>query len=545
MQTPFDRSARRRAVRFVLSIVLAFAAGPVPAAEKAPPNETIPLWNNEAWWGGAVQDGVFMPYGDAPYRFDLRPKIAGNQAVPLLVSSRGRYVWSPRAFAFRFQDRTLVIEQALGTIERGEGFKDLRGAFQAASERFFPPSGKMPDPLCFTAPQYNSWIEMQYEPSQEKVLSYARSILAHGMPPGVFMIDDNWFPNRDYGAWTYDPQRFPDPAAMARELHQLGFKLMLWVCPFIRPDSPAYQELVPLKALVRDAQGQPALRKWWNGTSAVLDMTNPQAVAWFQARLDTLTGKFGVDGFKLDAGDPEYYRTTDVTYAPTDPTGQCEAWGRVGLKYPLNEYRACWKLAGQGLVQRLRDKHHAWGRNGLADLIPNGLAQGLCGYAFNCPDLIGGGEISSFIKPGFKPDQELFLRTAQCSTLFPIMQFSIAPWRVLDEQHFAACLAMIALRKRLGPEIAALAQEAARTGEPLLRPLAYNYAENSFERIRDQFMLGENLLVAPVLEQGAVRRTIVFPPGRWTGDDGTQVTGPCTRAVEAPLARLPWYRRNP
>ena len=528
-------------VRASLLVLMACRAA---AASDAIPSQTIALLPGEYWWGGAVQDGPFMPYGDAPYHFDLRPKLAGNQAAPLLLSSKGRYVWSERAFAFRFQQRTLVIENALAKIEHGEGFKDLRGAYRAASRRFFPPSGKIPDPLCFTAPQYNSWIEMQYAPSQEKVLSYARSILAHGMPPGVFMIDDNWFPNRDYGAWSFDAVRFPDPKAMARQLHEMGFKLMLWVCPFIRSDSPAYGELAAKNALVRDAQGKPALRKWWNGVSAVLDMTHPEAWAWFQRKLDVLTGRFGVDGFKCDAGDPDYYRTSDVTYAPTDPTGQCEAWARFGLKYPLNEYRACWKLGGQPLVQRLRDKHHVWGRDGLADLIPNGLAQGLLGDAFNCPDLIGGGEISSFIKPGFKPDQELFVRTAQCSTLFPIMQFSIAPWRILDQKHLADCLAMVALRKRMGPEIVALAQAAARSGEPIMRPLAYDFPDGGYEAIHDQFLLGSTILVAPVLQRGAARRAIVFPPGRWIGDDGAQVIGPCTREVDAPVSRLPWYRRG-
>jgi alpha-glucosidase (family GH31 glycosyl hydrolase) len=158
--------------------------------------------------------------------------------------------------------------------------------------------------------------------------------------------------------------------------------------------------------------------------------------------------------------------------------------------------------------------------------------------------LIGGGEISSFIKPGFKPDQELFVRTAQCSTLFPIMQFSIAPWRILDQKHLADCLAMVALRKRMGPEIVALAQAAARSGEPIMRPLAYDFPDGGYEAIHDQFLLGSTILVAPVLQRGAARRAIVFPPERWIGDDGAQVIGPCTREVDAPVSRLPWYRRG-
>jgi alpha-glucosidase (family GH31 glycosyl hydrolase) len=87
-----------------------------------------------------------------------------------------------------------------------------------------------------------------------------------------------------------------------------------------------------------------------------------------------------------------------------------------------------------------------------------------------------------------------------------------------------------------------LAREAARTGMPIARPLAWRWPEGGFERVADQFMLGDELMVAPIVESGARRRKVVFPPGQWQGDDGAQISGPGEQIVEAALDRLPRFR---
>lgn len=74
-------------------------------------------------------------------------------------------------------------------------------------------------------------------------------------------------------------------------------------------------------------------------------------------------------------------------------------------------------------------------------------------------------------------------------------------------------------------------------------PLCWQWPGAGYERILDEFMLGDAILVAPVLQSGARRRSVVFPPGEWVGDDGTRVRGPVTRDIDAPLARLPFFRR--
>jgi alpha-glucosidase (family GH31 glycosyl hydrolase) len=123
------------------------------------------------------------------------------------------------------------------------------------------------------------------------------------------------------------------------------------------------------------------------------------------------------------------------------------------------------------------------------------------------------------------------------------MQFSAAPWRVLQPKHLEIARDAARLHEKTGPEILALAKRAAQTGEPIVRSLEYQFPNQGYGDVADQFLLGEEILVAPVLEKGATQRTVVFPPGAWRGDDGVVVKGPSKQVVQAPLARLPWWRR--
>lgn len=502
----------------------------------------IEILQDEFWWGGDIDDGVKMPFGMTAHTRDLINEGRGNQAVPLLISNKGRYIWSEKSIRFHFSGELLKVESENGDIVLSENNGNLRETFLAAANSHFPASGSVPDELFFTMPQYNLWIELQYEPTQEKTLAYAKNVLEQGMPPGVIMIDDNWM--EDYGVWKFRKDRFPDPKGMTEELHALGFKVMLWTCPFISPDNAAnFRYLEREGYLLKDEHGETAIRRWWNGYSAALDCTNPSAVEWYEGELHKLMDDYGIDGFKFDAGDPQFYRKSDQSVVQMHPNEHCEAWAKIGLNYSLNEYRSCWKSAGLPLVQRLGDKSHSWKEDGLASLIPNGLAQGLLGYAFTCPDMIGGGQIADIENnPTYKLDQELFVRYAQCSALFPMMQFSTAPWRVLDEEHLAYCVNAAKLHENFGPMIKDLAHDAAQTGEPIIRHMAYVFPEGGYEQIKDQFMLGNQILVAPVIVKGTRNRSIAFPKGRWQGDDGSIVQGPCSQTIEAPLSRLPWYR---
>ena len=500
-------------------------------------HKELTISDNEFWWGGCVTDGELMPFGQKNFSRDLYAGTHGNQAQPLLLSSQGRYVWSEEPFAFTIQDSKLIVESRDGDIIIGQQGYSLRDAFRFVAQNYFPSTGTIPEPLLFTRPQYNTWIELMYDQREDRVRKYANDILTNGFPPGVIMIDDNW--QEDYGSWEFHPGRFHNPKGMIDSLHVMGFKVMLWVCPFVSPDSFHCRTLAQQNYLLKDEAGGIFMCPWWNGTSAVWDFTNPKACESFTQSLRELVNKYGVDGFKFDGGDSEFYDGRFRSLRSVTPNQHSELWAHIGLSFPLNEYRACWKLAGQPLAQRLRDKRHDW--EDLRKLVPHALALGLMGYTYLCPDLIGGGEYTSFLD-GAEVDEELVVRYAQCSALMPMMQFSVAPWRVLNQQYLGICRDMARLHQKMGDHILALARTSSQTGEPMVRALEYAWPHQGYEQIKDQFLLGEDILVAPVVEKGKRSRTVVFPPGQWTGEDGTSVQGPCKQEIQVPIERLPWYR---
>lgn len=502
-------------------------------------SKEIKLLDGEYWWGGIAADGYRMPMGDEELHRDLRTDQFSNQTAPFLVSNKGRYIYGFDPFSYTFQNRVLMVESEQ-EVAVGEGYGTLRGAYRAAAEKYFPACGRIPGELLFTAPQYNAWIEMMYEPTGDKMAAYANAILENDMPAGVIMIDDNW--QEDYGVWEFHAGRFPEPKKTVDTLHQLGFPVMLWVCNYISPDSYTFRELEKLGYLIKTKAGDSAIVHWWNGYSGILDLTNPGAVAWLKGRLDGLMETYGIDGFKFDAGDPDVFADDFVTHRPTSGTEYCKLWAQFGEQYAFNEYRACYDMGGRALGQRLCDKRHSWDEvNGVASLVPNGLAQGIMGYAYSCPDMIGGGEFSCFLdNPDL--DEDLIVRHAQCAALFPMMQFSVSPWRILDKEHLSCCVEAAKLHKELGGEILQLAREAAKTGEPVMRYMEYVFPHCGYEKITDQFMLGDNILVAPVVTPDTDKRAVVFPAGAWRGACGT-IEGPCTKELPAPIDTLLWFRR--
>src|SRR5699024_9550772 len=151
--------------------------------------------------------------------------------------------------------------------------------------------------------------------------------------------------------------------------------------------------------------------------SALLDLSDPAAITWFHERADALLG-LGVDGFKFDGADVGDFRADDRT-GGLRPVQMCRQWARVALRYPLNELRASWDMGGQALAQRVQDKPPAWGSAGIGSLIPQMIAQSLLGYAYVCPDMVGGGEITAMRAQG-AVDQEFFVRYTQVAALAPM-----------------------------------------------------------------------------------------------------------------------------
>ena len=526
----------------ILTAILSFVAISAYAEEQT---SVITPLENEKWWGAGTFFGSHMPYENFPEK-NLHTSNYSNQSMPLFVSSKGRYIWNSKPFKFSVKNGSIIIK-ADEKIEPVVAGKTLKDAYLAASKIHFEPSGKIPEDVFFSMPQYNTWIELMYNQNQKDIEKYAENVIKHGFPIGVFMIDDNW--QNYYGNFDFRADKFPDPKGMIARLHEKGFKVMFWICPFVSPAMQEFRDLNKLGYLIKDARNpkNPAIVEWWNGFSACYDLTNPKALEHFKNILKNMQEKYGVDGFKFDAGDKGSVSVNTLFHNNATPSDHCEAWAKLGLEFPYNEYRACWKNALQPLVQRLQDKKYSWG--GIKQLIPDILAAGLIGHPYICPDMIGGGEYRSFLNPDMTPidikkiDQKLIVRSCQVHALMPMMQFSVAPWRILDKKHIEICAKFANLHKQFGPYILELAHHASRTGEPIVRHLEYQFPHQGFENCKDQFMLGDKYLVAPVITSDDARE-VKLPAGQWKDDLGAVHIGPTTLQLKnVPIDRLPYYQK--
>jgi alpha-glucosidase len=499
-------------------------------------NKEIKTATSTNWWFGVIGKGQEMPLAKN-IEINTFGQGFGNQVQPLLISDKGDVVWSENPLNLKYSPK-LINLNSISKITHTETKGSLKDAFLHASKTYFPPSGKMPDELLFTSPQYNTWIELMYDQNQKDIMKYATTLQQNKYPAGVLMIDDNW--QEDYGKWNFHEGRFSDPKKMMKQLHKMGYKVMLWVCPFVSPDCDVFRALEAKGYFLKTKKGKTAMIKWWNGYSALLDFSVEGAKKWFRDELQRLVDEYGVDGFKLDAGDARFY-TGDVDLKGLTPNDHSKLYGEVGLDFPLNEYRAMWKMGGQPLAERLHDKDHSWDHLGW--LIPQMLVEGIMGYPFSCPDMIGGGQYKSFLD-GAIVDEELIVRSAQCHALMPMMQFSVAPWRVLSKENHKAVIKSVEIRQKFKDYILKLAKEAAKTGEPIMRPMEYNFPHKEYAKITDQFMMGENLLVAPVLKKAARKRSVVLPAGKWKTNKGKIIEGGKTLEFDVALDELLYFQKK-
>ena len=505
------------------------------------------MLDGEYWWGGSCNDGKEEPYGKTTELARNFCKSVSNQTMPMYLSNFGRCIWSEEPFACTISNGIFHIEGEGVTLETFG--KTLKDAYLGAMKAHFPPQGKALETEFFRVPQYNTWMQFTYNQTQEGVLQYARDILANGFKPGILMIDEGW-QNR-YGDWTFDKLKFPDPKKMTDELHAMGFRVMLWVVPFVSPDGLWFvrhsaPHFCKEEHFMRTEDGKIALVKWWNGFSAILDFTKECDRKLMDDQLHALMENYGIDGFKFDGGHLDDYGVDNPINGKANgdftPAERNIAWNDFGTKYRFHEFKDTFKGGGKRSIQRLRDKRHAWEGDGLNTLIPNAIAQGLLGHPFICPDMVGGGEWLDRAL-GVSVDQELFVRMAQCSALFPMMQFSWAPWEAVDKEHLAKIKAAHDLHNAFSEKILSLVAQAHKTGEPILRALEYNYPNQGYAEVKDAFMLGEDILVTPIIQKGQTERKIPLPGGKWRGFDGKEYEGGKTITLCVSLSDLPYFER--
>lgn len=416
---------------------------------------------------------------------------------------------------------------------------DMPSAYRRYVQRVGKPDRIPPEGL-IRAPIWTTWARYKTNIDEHTVLSFATEIRKNNFQGGTLEIDDKWQCN--YGDTAFDPARFPDPATMVRQLNELGFAVTVWIIPFMVEQSPNTLEAIANRFLVRQADGSPYKVRWWQGEAYLLDVSNPYALAWFADKLGALQKQAGLAGYKFDAGEGNFLPADAQTYQPMNRNEYSTRWVEFAAKhFPYCEVRCGWNSQRQPVLFREWDKFSTWGlENGLASVVTTALSLSLAGYPFVLPDMIGGNAYF-----GVTADKELLVRWTQASAPMLAIQFSLAPWD-FDAEAVAICRKYAQLHVDLAEDRLKFARQATLTGDPVIRPMFWHSPRDTVTfSISDQYMLGDQYVVAPVIQQGAVSRDVYLPAGQWRDYwTGTIYEGGhWLKEFPAPLEVLPLFER--
>lgn len=501
----------------------------------------IKILANELWYPAVSSYGLDMPYtASSNCAVVLQNNPTPNQMQALLLSNHGRLLYADCGFTAQFQNGEIIINSDLELLKISaeeefkhspkqlyliEDLENLRAAYLYAAQHFFATEKITVAEDLFTKPIYNTWMYAPFDVTEEKVIAYANDILASGLPAGTIIIDDKWC--SEYGSFKFDCAKFPHPTEMIKKLRDLGFAVMLWVCPYVSFNTVSYAECAAKDLLLKEGKHIFALQ-WWNESSACFDLRKTNTINHLQQKLADLLA-MGVVGFKFDGGDSMYYLPEH------DPDLQSYLWAKLAANYNYNEMRAEFNAGGLNLFERVADKRHSFDEKGIKAIIPAALAMGLGAHPYMAADMIGGGEVKDLMA-GIKHDKNLFLAHMQIGVLFPNVQFSILPKQILGDDFYLVN-DMLQQRAEIWPYFKRLIDEARVTKEPILRLLEYVFPHEGLGYITNYFMLGDRYLVAPTDVENQTEIKLQLPSGLWQYE-GKQYKGGQTIVLRADYRKL-------
>jgi len=397
--------------------------------------------------------------------------------------------------------------------------------------------------------------------NEAEVRELAEGFRSRDLPLSAIHLDIHYM--RGHRVFTMDPERFPDPAGMARELDAQGVKLVAILDPGVKsePGYPLYDDGVERDAFCTLPDGSLAEAPVWPGVCAFPDFTSDEVRRWWGDHYQCFVD-WGIAGVWHDMNEPAAFTAwghptlpTCVRHRMEDRPGggsHLEAHSCYGLLHDRAGHEALarlrpdkrpWLLSRSGWVGVQR---YAWTWTGdnesnwwsLAQSVRMALSMGLCGVPYNAPDIGGFGGV---------PTTELFVRWFQLGSFLPFFRVHSAfftprrePWCFGDEA-LPVLREALKLRYRLLPTWYTLAWQTSTAGTPLVRPLFWlDPADRELRGVDDAFLVGEHLLVGPVLEDGARSRSLRLPRGTWVDfHTGQRHDGGRTVTLDAPFERIP------
>lgn len=416
--------------------------------------------------------------------------------------------------------------------------------------------------------------KLRYQ-TQDELLEVAREYKRRDLPISVIVID--FFHWTNQGDWKFDKQYWPDPEAMVDELREMGIELMVSVWPTVQTESENYAEMLEKGFLVKNDRGVRTQFQFL-GQNAIFDATNDAARHYLWNLIKKNYYDYGIKVFWLDEAEPEYTVYDHDIYRYHIGSSQ-----QVGNIYPfkysqtffdgmkaegqsniINLVRCAWAGSQRyGALVWSGDIHSSF--DVLAVQVRAGLNMAIAGIPWWTTD-IGGFHGGNPDDPSFR---ECFIRWFQYGAFCPVFRLhgdrqparkpigatgggqcasgaDNEVWSYGDEAYEIA-KKYLHMRERLKPYIRRLMKEAHERGTPPMRPMFYDFHQDPIAwEVEDQFMFGPDILVAPVLQEGARNRSVYLPSGiRWID--------PCTNRVfdggqlviaDAPLESIPLFLRE-
>ena len=380
--------------------------------------------------------------------------------------------------------------------------------------------------------------------NQEEILKVAREHKRRGLPMDAIVVD--FFHWSMQGDFKFEKRDWPDPAAMVKELKEMGIETVVSVWPTIDERSENFGEMSSKGYLVRTARGN-GNHMTWMGNTIFYDPTNPGARKFVWEKCKQNYYDLGIRIFWLDEAEPEYgpYDFDNYRYY-AGPALQCtniyplmyakgfyDGLKQSGEKEIMSLVRCAWAGSQKyGVLTWSGDIHSSF--RAMREQLQAGLSMGLAGIPWWTSDIGGfvGGDITD---PGF---QELLLRWFAWGAFCPVfrMHGERSPWYEREEEfinnvrqltsgqdnevwsfgeeNYEILKSFLFIREKLRPYIRECMRQASECGAPVMRPLFYDFPDDKMAwEMEDAYMFGPDLLVAPVMEAGVKTREVYLPKG--------------------------------
>ncbi|XP_035447443.2 myogenesis-regulating glycosidase isoform X2 [Spodoptera frugiperda] len=420
------------------------------------------------------------------------------------------------------------------------------------------------EPVWQIAPRFKEELQA------ETISKYTEDVINLGfLKQGHVLINEHW--QNAIGDLSVDTSRFQTLNTTVDKLHRRGFKVAFTIQPFISTESKNFAECVQKRLLISERNSDrriPALTRFKSLASAgVLDITNNRSVPWFLEKLQAVIDEYHIDSFFFDLGTaydmPHYFRCEHLL---TNPDQYKKIFTKTFEKmFNIIGVSSAVSLPRPPIFVSLPPFESTW--EALKLVIPTMLTYGVNGFPFIMPGAVGGDIYwpgSEQFLPSSKgmvditnstqengielPDKELYMRWLQMATFLPVMKFTHLPSKYNDERVLEVAKNLTALRQRMvTPLLLKYKREALEAGLPLLRPLWLLGAGDAPRALKDEFAIGSDIVVAPVLEQGQTTRDVYLPTGLWQdGIDGSLRKGNrWMHEYRVPIDKVAYFVRKP